>query len=30
MQATDLSDVARARITAGALWAAKALTGELA
>ncbi len=29
MQARDLSHVARARITASALWAAKALTGEL-
>jgi hypothetical protein len=29
MQAIDLPEFARARITAGALWAAKALTGEL-
>jgi hypothetical protein len=29
MQAVDLSHIARARITASALWAAKVLTGEL-
>jgi hypothetical protein len=29
MQATDLSHIARARITASALWAAKALAGEV-